>query len=194
MSVWIVKVGGSLLTDADLPPALFSWLDVPGRPPCWLVPGGGALVDVVREQARRFALPEPAAHWLAIRGLDLNAHLLASLLPPLSVATELGPIDRHTLWAPYAELRRDFAANPDAALPENWGATSDSIAAWAAARVSASRLVLLKSVGDGFDCSVADAAARGWVDPCFPAIVGARDVELINARAGFRSCRLRATI
>jgi aspartokinase-like uncharacterized kinase len=61
--------------------------------------------------------------------------------------------------APYAWLRD---ADP---LPHSWDVTSDSIAAWVAGQVGASRLVLLKPpgavAGDRMDAHFAQALPAG---------------------------------
>lgn len=79
----------------------------------------------------------------------------------------------------------------DDTLPHSWDVTSDSIAAWAAAVVGASRLVLLKSVDVPPGCDWRTAAANGWVDPYFPrAVAEARfGIEAVNFRRWLGSAR-----
>ncbi len=56
-----------------------------------------------------------------------------------------------------------------AALPETWDLTSDSLAAWLAGALGASRLVLVKHGRfEGAAIDAHDLAARGVVDPLFP--------------------------
>src|SRR5262245_30988403 len=77
----VVKVGGSLYDLPDLGPRLRAWLGQRPELAPLLVPGGGAVVDFVRNLDRRHRLGEEASHWLALRGLTLQAHFLAALLP-----------------------------------------------------------------------------------------------------------------
>ena len=76
----VVKVGGSLLDLADLGARLMSWLRTLHRRDLILVPGGGPTADVVRDMDRLHRLGEQPSHWLALRALSLNAHLLARIL------------------------------------------------------------------------------------------------------------------
>src|SRR5262249_17829191 len=67
----VVKVGGSLFDLQDLGPRLHALLTV--RPQCspLLVPGGGAVADVVRALDRRHQLGEETSHWLALQAMSL---------------------------------------------------------------------------------------------------------------------------
>jgi 5-(aminomethyl)-3-furanmethanol phosphate kinase len=66
------------------------------------------------------------------------------------------------------------------ALPESWDCTSDSLAAWAARRLGAETLVLVKSVGDS-TTPIEKAEELGWVDPCFVKTAAGLRIEWINA-------------
>src|SRR5207244_5126935 len=91
---------------------------------------------------------EGAAHWLAVRGLTLNAHFLQGLLPGAAVVPR--PHDSAPAGAglsvldPHPFLREDEGR--PGCLPHRWEVTSDSIAARAAVLGRARRLILLKSV------------------------------------------------
>jgi aspartokinase-like uncharacterized kinase len=141
----VVKVGGSLHAGEGLPLLLATLGELGRSHRLVVVPGGGPFADAVRE-ACAVSDPGPrAAHWMAILAMDQYAHLLAGLLPAARLAT--GPDEiasaqdegRLAVLAPFRWLR---AADP---LPNGWHVTSDSIAAWVAARLAARRLVLLKS-------------------------------------------------
>ena len=65
-----------------------------------------------------------------------------------------------------------------AALPESWNLTSDSLAAWLAGALGASRLVLVKHGRfDVASIGTRDLAARGIVDPLFPHYLEASGVR-----------------
>ncbi|QEH37346.1 Amino acid kinase family protein [Aquisphaera giovannonii] len=191
----VVKVGGSLLGWPELPGRLAGWLDAqrasgaPSADPVLIViAGGGPFADAVRDLDRVHGLGDEAAHRLAIRSMDLTAALLAGLLPgsrlvagrrELLASCRLGAV----LVATPGPLLRDLDdAGPDP-LPSSWDVTSDSIAARIAARLGASRLVLLKSrpIADG--ASLREAAAIGLVDPRFPEVAaGLRRIEVVSLR------------
>lgn len=186
----VCKVGGSLL-DTGWAPGVVDILrrTAPGLG-ILAVSGGGRAADRVRARHRSGELGLSEAHWAAIRTLDVTALRLAggcgSRLPvtaalrlpvepsPPGAGSSPGPAGRLAVLAPSPLLQ---AEDP---LPHGWHVTSDSIAAWAAARSGASDLVLLKArgdrsspsaVGDGGPLSAARAARRGWVDGHLPALL-----------------------
>ena len=142
----IVKVGGSLLDGRTLPPLLTALDELAATHRLVLVPGGGTFADAVREACSLHDPGTSAAHWMAILAMDQHAHLLASLLSKARLATGPAEIDRalaEERLAVLAPFRWLEAADP---LPHGWHVTSDSIAAWVAARLCAPRLLLLKAV------------------------------------------------
>ena len=119
---------------------------------------------------------DSAAHWMAILAMDQHAQLLAAFVPGppprrhprrIAATVERG---RLAILAPYAWLRSEDPT------PHGWHVTSDSIAAWVAARLAARRLALLKSVEGARDDggAILAAARRGRargkviVDEYFP--------------------------
>ena len=156
----VVKVGGGLLggrLDEASPgrralDAVMAALGDAAARRLVVVPGGGPFADAVRAADARDALGESEAHWMAVLAMEQMAHLLAAGqadqagqagarladdAPSLWAALDAG---RLAVLAPYHWLR---AADP---LPHSWAVTSDSIAAWFAGELGASRLVLVKPV------------------------------------------------
>ena len=84
----VVKVGGSLFDMPELRERLSAWLAQLDAAKVLLIPGGGALADVVRTLDQTHRLGEEAAHWLAIRAMSLNAQFLQKLLPEATILTE----------------------------------------------------------------------------------------------------------
>jgi aspartokinase-like uncharacterized kinase len=142
----VVKVGGSLLEGGSLLSLLTTLGELARTHRLVVVPGGGPFADAVR---RACSLHDPgasAAHWMAILAMDQHAHFLAGLLPTARLTTspdEIATVQAEGLLAVLAPFRWLRAVDP---LPHGWHVTSDSIAAWVAARLSARRLVLLKSL------------------------------------------------
>lgn len=143
----VIKVGGGPLRDPagfERVIAALSACD-PGHR-ILVVPGGGPFADTVRELQHRIPISNTAAHWMAILGMEQYAHVLAGRIAGAQLVDSqpriLAALRRRRIpvLAPYRWLRAD---DP---LPHSWEVTSDSIAAWIAARVGARRLVLIKPV------------------------------------------------
>jgi aspartokinase-like uncharacterized kinase len=164
MTPTVIKIGGGLL---GLPGALEAVCATVGamgrREPIVVVPGGGPFADTVRELDREAGLSADAAHWMAILAMDQYAHVLAERIDGAALVEESGAIAgelaacRVVVLAPSRWLR---AADP---LPHSWDATSDSVAAFVAGALDASRLVLVKPAEVGED----------GVDRCFLTVVPA---------------------
>src|SRR5262249_4888855 len=129
----VVKVGGSLYDLPDLATRLRRWLDALAVADVLLVPGGGAAADVIRDLDKRHRLGEEQSHWLALRALTLNAHILAELLPGAGVVhlprRGSPPTGGPAVLDALAFLRWDEDAHPAQRLPHRWDATSDAVAA-----------------------------------------------------------------
>lgn len=173
MSLMVAKVGGSLLDWPELGERLRRWR-APLAEQVVLVTGGGAIADVIREAQQIHQLTESAAHWVAIRTMTLNAHLLATI----------------TGWPVVTERTADKTAILDVwpfcstddpqALAHSWQVTSDSIAA-RIARVWQANLTLLKSTELTTD-DWAQAAVLGLVDDAFPEYAREQNVRWVNLR------------
>lgn len=141
----VVKVGGALLQTGDALARTITALEplAPNRM-ILIVPGGGPFADAVRSVSEQHPLADDDAHWMAILGMDQFAILLASRIRNAELVHCRGEVARaHArgkipVLAPYRWLRE---ADP---LPHSWDVTSDSIAAWIAARLAALQLILIK--------------------------------------------------
>jgi aspartokinase-like uncharacterized kinase len=185
----VVKVGGSLFDWPDLTPRLTDYLATLTGKNVLLVPGGGSAADAVRAYDRTHGLGDEASHWLALRALSLNAHLLAALLPDAQVVEGLNAA--RSVWRrgrqPVLDVYR-FARGDEGrpgSLHHSWAVTSDSLAARVAAVADAERLVLLKSA----PVPAADwveAARLGYVDEMFDTVTrgAAFAVEAVDLRSG----------
>ena len=142
----VVKVGGSLLAGGSLPSFLPTVGELARTYRLVMVPGGGPFADAVRRACTLHDPGASAAHWMAVLAMDQHAHLLAGLLPTARLATgpdEIASALAEGLLPVLSPFRWLQAVDP---LPHGWHVTSDSIAAWVAARLSARRLVLLKAL------------------------------------------------
>jgi aspartokinase-like uncharacterized kinase len=168
----VVKIGGSLLEWEALPERLRAYLDSRRAERLALVVGGGRAVDLIRDLDRVHGLGQERSHHLALRALDLTAHLLAALVVGLEVVSRLDRLDR--VWSEGRTpilATRDVLAEVDRGscepLPHTWDVTSDSIAARLAAHLRAAELVLLKSTSLPAGSDRVGAARSGLVDPAF---------------------------
>lgn len=164
----VVKVGGSLYDMPNLGERLRRFLGELDDPDYLLVPGGGATADVIRAFDRTHGLGGARSHWLALRACQLNAYLLAGLLPGSRIIADPAGHRGPGILDPLAFVTADEGR--PGCLPHSWDATSDSVAARAAA-VTGAELVLLKSVTIPAAMTWEEAAAAGHVDPVLPALV-----------------------
>lgn len=192
--VHVVKLGGSLLDLPDLPGRLAAYLETLSPLRALLVVGGGSAADIVRAFDRAHGLDEQAAHWLAIRAMQLNAHLLvrgirkAELVRDQEQCASAWRAQRMAVMDPLPWLEAE--AQRGVTIPHRWQFTSDSIAAHTAQQLKAARLTLLKSTLPGESAlTIAEAARLGLVDEELPRTAkGLAHVELINLRASSGEC------
>jgi probable H4MPT-linked C1 transfer pathway protein len=165
----LFKLGGSLLDWPGLPAALAEIAGDAASGRAALLVGGGAIVESLRDLDRLHGLGDAAAHALAMRALDLTAHVAAAMAPGRLVVVATPDACEGAWRSGLLPVLAPRAMLPDDVLPASWDVTSDTIAAHLAVRLGASRLVLLKSAPLPPDFTRADAARRGLVDPAFPA-------------------------
>ncbi|HSI42897.1 MAG TPA: uridylate kinase [Methylotenera sp.] len=143
-SMWVVKIGGSLLGS----PELARWLELfvkfsDGK--VIIVPGGGLFADAVREAQSQSNAHDSVAHKLAVLAMDQFGLLLAGLNPGLATASSELEIAERTwqhrgiVWLPSKMVLADDT------IPQNWQVTSDSLSAWLANKIGAEQLILVKS-------------------------------------------------
>ncbi len=184
MDLTVVKVGGSLYDLPDLRSRLEHWFSTLSSERILLVPGGGKAADSIRhlDQVHRFNKED--THWLALRALTLNAWFLKQILPAAKIISDAKEVDSITILDAFGFCLADD--HKFGALPHNWDATSDSVAARVAVEFSAQNLILLKSVTMPSGISWEEACRLGIVDPVFPTVLktGNRslEVECLNFR------------
>jgi 5-(aminomethyl)-3-furanmethanol phosphate kinase len=172
----VIKLGGS----HAFSPHLRDWLDALAR--CAgrivVVPGGGPFSDAVRSAQPRMGFDDRAAHRMALLAMEQYACALASLDPALVLCDSRTGMRRALaarkvpVWCPTKMTLR--AAD----VPWSWDVTSDSLAAWLSGHISARRMLLVKHLAPFVDpVSADDLVARDIVDPAFPRMLGAADIE-----------------
>lgn len=182
----VLKIGGSLSRGQSLAALCQEIGRLGSRHRLLVVPGGGDFADIVRDHYRRYRLTETTAHAMALSAMDQYGWLLGDLIPNGDVVRDIlsarkaAANGRVPILLPATLL---IQADP---LPHSWQVTSDSIAAWIAGLVCASRLILLKDV-DGLLSDTAEMLPamnvkkllnhRGGVDEYLAVLLASLDLE-----------------
>lgn len=162
----VVKLGGSFAFS----PCLREWIEAiaacAGR--AVIVPGGGPFADAVRTAQASMGFDDRAAHRMGLLAMEQYGCAMASLHERLSLADSLELIYQGLADAKVPVWLPAQMALGDAAVPQSWDVTSDSLAAWLAGMIGAERLVLVKHAEVGQKMvRAADLAAGGVVDRAF---------------------------
>jgi len=162
----VVKLGGSLAGAGSLDGWLESLLACPYR--IIVVTGGGRFADAVRDAQGQLGFDDSTAHHLALMAMEQLARVVVARNPAFQLADTVDAIQstitagRFPVWTPLTMV-------PGAAdIAESWSVTSDSLAAWLAARLGATRLWLVKSRLPSHGVSLQSLTADGLVDPALP--------------------------
>jgi len=170
---WVVKLGGSLVGGTALPDWLATLGELSGRARIVIVAGGGPFADTVRDAQTGLGIDDATAHAMAILAMRQFALAIAALVPVtnpgLLTVDALGARREDTglvVWDPTDPV---LAAS---AIPADWTATSDSIAAWLGRYIGATGTVLVKSRRAGSAGGLASAlAAEAFIDTWLPQLL-----------------------
>jgi aspartokinase-like uncharacterized kinase len=143
--ITVIKIGGGL---TNVPHALdhvcLAVGEVARKRPIVVVPGGGPFADSVREFDRRIGLSADVAHWMAILAMDQYALVLGSRIPNAVLVEEPGCVREALDQGAAVVLAPSRWMRSADVLPHTWDVTSDSIAAFIAGALDATRLILIK--------------------------------------------------
>jgi aspartokinase-like uncharacterized kinase len=170
----VVKLGGSLAKAHTLKGWLAALQFGKGR--TVVVPGGGVFADVVREQQGHLHFSDRAAHRMAILAMEQYALALADIGAGMKACADVREVRDALGCGLIAVWLPSSMALADADIPESWDVTSDSLSAWLARKLGATRLILVKSTVAPHSLDPDLLAARGLVDRLFPQFLGAKVV------------------
>jgi dihydroneopterin aldolase len=165
----VVKVGGSFARSPLLTGIAKAVADGAGR--VVVVPGGGPFADCVRREQTRVGYSDGAAHRMALLAMAEFAFALVDRDPRLVTAASASAIrsavEKGTgpVWLPLNIL----AGRPD--IPETWEMTSDSLAAWLAVKLKATRIIFLKRASPR-SVALKDLVSAGVLDALSPHYLG----------------------
>ena len=179
--MWVVKVGGSLAAAE----ALLFWLDMLscyGNGKVVIVPGGGPFSELVHESQSYWKFDDSSAHYMALLAMTQFGLMLSGMQPslvPVESKQDIVKVLANSgvpIWLPTDMVTSDNS------IEHSWDVTSDSLAAWLATRLGASRLLLVKSVETDNSMPVQELVHQGVVDASFPDYVeqGTFSVSLMS--------------
>ena len=177
----VVKVGGSLLQQANLPRDLVAWLSSQQPAETLLIVGGGELIEAIR-RIDRAALNDPATvHWRCVDLLQTTYQFVKDWYPNWESIETVAEFQR-ALDCGFSNSRPTLVAvgsfyrpESDGGLPTDWRTTTDAIAALLAIKCCSDELVLLKSCQVDDSLSINELAAAGIVDEALPLIAAQVD-------------------
>lgn len=160
----VVKIGGSLSKSPLLAQWITALTSYPHR--LVLVCGGGPFADAVRDAQKIMKFSDAVAHEMALLAMEQYAMALNNLfeIELASTETEIQALHdngRIALWRPSPMTLKAGELNP------GWNTTSDSLSAWLANHLSASALVLIKSLDIKTTNTISELILNEVVDASF---------------------------
>lgn len=139
----VIKLGGSLLRKGrELVQFLREYADRTAHQ-LVIVPGGGPFAALIRTIASQEGVSDDAAHWMAVLAMQQYGLFLADgdpAVPSIEHLEDVPAAKPLCILLPYAILRADDS------LPHSWDVTSDTIAAFIAAKLGERSFIKLTDV------------------------------------------------
>lgn len=145
MSLIVIKLGGSLMCSSELPFWLESIESAAKNTDIVIVPGGGEFADSVRSLQKTYQFDDLVAHRMALLAMCQYGYLLTGLNPQLKIVHNIEILGSYLgkklplLWLPMALI------DDNSEISANWDFTSDSISLWLATKLTAQKLIIVKS-------------------------------------------------
>lgn len=114
-----------------------------------IVPGGGSFADHIRSLDRAFNLSPSTSHKMALLAMDQYGLFLSEFLSSAVLMQKIDRVgkERYVILLPSQFI---FKVS-EKILPHSWDVTSDSIACYIAAKIKASKFILVKDVDGIYD-------------------------------------------
>ena len=170
----VLKIGGSLLSDASLPGRLDTY--AASLPPAetFAIVGGGELIDAMRGLDARFCCNASRIHWRCVDLLRTTFEILGDQLPAWRKITTreqfVASRDNPAGVPQLVSVDTFYFSGCGAPLPENWSTTTDAIAGWLAMILGADELVLLKSCKVDSNQTLIEMSRDGIIDEALPTL------------------------
>jgi aspartokinase-like uncharacterized kinase len=147
-----------------------------------IVPGGGAFADQVRMAQQYWQFDDNTAHHMALLAMQQMALMFKGLKPDFAIAHTVAAIQEQLIQKKTVIWSPDIVELDNAGIEASWDITSDSLAAWLAKTLSATELILVKSVAIDTRLSLQQLAEQNIVDKAFCNFVAqaAFKVHIIN--------------
>lgn len=142
----VIKLGGSLMTDKASLIQCLNTISQKYTEKIVIVPGGGAFADQVRSLQKEWGFNDQIAHQMAILAMQKMALLLYSIKPDFVLANNVSLIQQALNMHSVVIWRPDIVELNKSNVKASWDVTSDSLAAWLANQLTATELILVKSV------------------------------------------------
>ncbi len=141
--MWIVKLGGSWVSNPELQKLIDKLYNYRNEP-IVLVVGGGKFVDAIRFAHEKINFDEGLAHKLSVKSTEIYAKILKNIAPNkisfVKFFSEINSKKKLEIFLPDKELIKDKL------LKKNWESTSDSIACWLARKIKGKGVIFVKSL------------------------------------------------
>ena len=141
--MWIVKLGGSWVSNPELQELIDKLYNYRNEP-IVLVVGGGKFVDAIRFAHEKINFDEGLAHKLSVKSTEIYAKILKNIASKkisfVKRFSEINSKKKLEIFLPDKELIKDKL------LKKNWESTSDSIACWLARKIKGKGVIFIKSV------------------------------------------------
>jgi len=149
-----------------------------------VVPGGGVFAEQVRTSQQQLQFSDRTAHCMAILAMQQMALLIVGVNPKFKRIT-LPELLQQSVELSLCVWTPTIGELDQAGIASTWKITSDSLAVWLAKTISASQLLIVKSIAINSNLSLQNLADIGVIDECFCDFAADANfnIKVINAQS-----------
>lgn len=165
----VIKLGGSLMNDKASLIHCLNTIDQACTDKTVIVPGGGHFAEQIRSMQKNWEFNNRIAHQMALLAMQQMALLIYSLKQNFVLADNVSSIQQALTNHSIVIWRPDINELNASKVKASWEVTSDSLAAWLAKQLTATELILVKSIKTPIykNTDIADMQKMGLVDNAF---------------------------